>query len=198
MKFKRQELTRTRCKNNLLKIWEQCTEEDKFDWYSDANSWADLMSQNRDITVSHVCGVIAALSPLKTWQQNLKLSAKMIQTRKSVGHTRLCNKKALYVLKSDGSDESILEILKGNKISAFYLNIKYPKNGKYLTIDRHALSCLLGYWVTDDDYRGITKSQYEFFVQVFQWTAQSLNVNPLLLQSSTWVRWRKIKQNYKK
>jgi hypothetical protein len=56
----------------------------------------------------------------------------------------------------------------------------------------------LGYWVTDDDYRGITKNQYEFFVQCFQWTAEKLNISPLLLQSATWVRWRKIKNNYKK
>lgn len=198
MKFKGKELTRTKCKNNLLNIWEQCTEEDKFDWYGDAHHWAEWMAKDRDITISHICGVIAALSPLKTWKQNLKLAGEMIQTGKPVGHTLLCNKKALEVLKSDGTDESILDILKGNKISAFYLNIMYPDNGNYLTIDRHALSCLLGYWVTDDDYRGITKNQYEFFVHVFQWTAEKLNVSPLLLQSATWVRWRKIKQNYKK
>lgn len=206
MKFKGKELTRTKCKNNLLNIWEQCTEEDKFDWYKSANEWAyewayyaaRSLGWEKKNAIPKVCGIVAALSPLKTWEQNLKLASQLIETGKPVGHTRLCNKKALEVLKSDGNDESILEILKGNNISAFYMNIRYPNNSEYLTIDRHTLSCLLGYWVTDDDYRGITKNQYEFFVHTMQWTAESLNVSPLLLQSATWVRWRKIKQNYKK
>ena len=198
MKFKGTELTRTKCKNNILSIWNQCTEEDKFDWYQSAHEWAKEEAKVLNTDTQKVCGVVAALSPLKTWKQNLKLASQMVRTNKSVGHTRLCNKKGLEVLKSDSSDESILEILNGNKISSFYLNIMYPNRINSITIDRHALSCLLGYWVTDDDYRGITKNQYEFFVQVFQWTAEKLGISPLLLQSATWVRWRKIKNNYKK
>ena len=207
MKFKGKELTRTICKNSLIRVWEQCTEDDKFDWYKLAHEWAVEEAKtlvksgilDRDKTaIPKICGIIASLSPLKTWKQNLKLASQMARTNKSVGHTRLCNNKGLEVLKSYGSDESILEILNGNKISSFYLNIMYPNRINSITIDRHALSCLLGYWVTDDDYRGITKNQYEFFVQCFQWTAEKLNISPLLLQSATCVRWRKIKNNYKK
>lgn len=207
IQFKGQKLTRTKCKNNILNIWEQCTQEEKFDWYQSANYWATMnciewvkfgQVERESKLIPKMYGVIAALSPLKTWEQNKKLAEQMMLTKKPVGHTQLCNKKALAILDSDGSDEQILDILNGNKISAFYLNIKYPSDGRFITVDRHALSCLLGYWVTDEDYKGITKNQYEFFVQTFQWTAKKLGVNPLVLQSATWVRFRKIKNNYKK
>lgn len=207
MKFKGRELTRTICKNNLLKVWEQCTEEDKHDWYKSANDWATNNAihwvkfnqvEKEPNLIPKIIGVIAALSPMKRWEENLRLTYLMMTTKKKVGHTSICNQKALDIINSDGSDESILGILKGNKISAFYLNIRYPNKEDCITIDRHALSCLLGYWVDDKDYRGITKSQYEFFVQVFQWTAKSLEISPIILQSATWVRWRKIKQNHKK
>jgi hypothetical protein len=106
--------------------------------------------------------------------------------------------KAKRIIESDGSDEQILAILNGRKISSFYLNIKYPNKANNVTIDRHALSIALGYWVTDEDYRGMTANQYNFFVQCYTLAAMKVETTPLLMQSSTWVRWRKIKTEFKK
>ena len=106
--------------------------------------------------------------------------------------------KAKRIINSNGSDEEILKILNGRKISAFYLNIKYPNLSNNLTIDRHALSIALGYWITEEDYRGMTASQYNFFVQCFTLAAVKVGVTPLIMQSATWVRFRKIKKDYKK
>ena len=106
-------------------------------------------------------------------------------------------RKAKAILESNGSEAEILDILKGNKVCAFFLNILHPDKAISITIDRHALSIALGYWITDEQVRTMTANQYEFFVQCYRWTAASLGINPLLLQSTTWETWRRIKNNYK-
>jgi hypothetical protein len=63
-----------------------------------------------------------------------------------------------------------------------------------VTIDRHALSVALDYWVSDEEYSGMTKKQYEFFRDCYIWTADSIGVSPLRLQSATWVVFRRIKK----
>ena len=93
-------------------------------------------------------------------------------------------------------DAAILEVLKGDKISAFFLNIRYPDSAISVTIDRHALSMCFNQWLTDEQVRTMTPQQYKFFEECYRWTAAKLNVNPLLLQSATWVVWRRIKKQY--
>ena len=66
-----------------------------------------------------------------------------------------------------------------------------------VTIDRHALSVGLGKWIQEEDYAGMTKNQYNFFRDTYKYTANILGISPVLLQSTTWERFRKIKQNYR-
>jgi hypothetical protein len=61
-----------------------------------------------------------------------------------------------------------------------------------LTIDRHAVSIAVGEKLSDDKLQ-MTAGQYEFFQETYRWTAAQLGVNPLILQSATWVVWRKMK-----
>lgn len=191
-KFKNIELTRTKVKNNILAIWHQCDESDKFDWYKDANQFAKDYSFNDTVLHSKLMGIIAALSPLKTWEQNKKIAIDFLLMG-TCGHMALNVNKAKRIIESDGTDESILNILNGNKISAFYLNIKYYNKATNVTIDRHALSIALGYKTSESDYSGMTLKQYEFFQDCYIWTANKLNISPLLLQSATWVKYRKLK-----
>ena len=114
------------------------------------------------------------------------------------GHMGAFKNKALNIIRSNGTDESIKNILSGNKITSFYLNIMYPDRISEVTIDRHALSIALGYWITEEDYAGMTDAQYNFFVECFTLAANKVGVKPLLMQSATWVKFRKIKKNYRK
>jgi len=201
--FKGETLTRTKVKNNILRIWYMTSEEDRHDWYQEAYDFAESLArtmgaynyQHKLKNVSKVCGVIAALSPMKRWENNKVIAEDLINTG-TCGHTKTFVKKAQDVLASDGSDEAILDILNGNKISAFYLNIRYPDEAKVMTIDRHALSIALGRWVTDNQEMSMTKGQYEFFVQCYIMAAMQVGVSPLLMQSATWTKWRTIKQEY--
>ena len=194
--YKGEILTRTKVKNNILGFYLNSSQEDRRDWYGDAHNFAKSLAGRYNISVSKSTGVIAALSPVKTWSQNMICAEKMIAVGQS-HHMRQFEDKAKRILSSSGSDKSILAILRGSKISSFYLNILYPTNTENITIDRHALSVSLGKWTTDADYQGMTKTQYQFFVDCFKYTAKQIEISPLLLQSSTWEAFRKIKSNYK-
>ena len=204
--FKGETLTRTKVKNNILKIYNLTTEEERFDWYQDANDYAEELSwlgvftnTEKEDGSAHrkACGVIAALSPLKTWQQNKKIAYDLIETGEA-GHIKQFVDKANKIIDCDGSDEAILAILNGRKITSFYLNIMYPHKAEFVTIDRHALSIALGCWTSEKDYAGMTANQYNFFVQCFTLAAMKADISPVLMQSSTWVRWRKIKKEFKR
>ena len=202
--FKGKELSRTKVKNNILKIWNLTDQSERFDWYQDANDFCNgfqnalqLLHQPKDRTHAIACGVVSALSPVKSWSQNKLCAIKMLETG-DCGHMKQFKDKAKRIMNSDGSDDAILSILNGRKISSFYLNIKYPKVSDNITIDRHALSIALGYWTNDEDYQGMTATQYNFFVQCFTLAAAKVGVPALIMQSATWVKFRKIKSDYKK
>lgn len=173
-------------------------ESERHDWYKNANKLAEIMANiYEEYNMNQVVGVIAALSPRKTWEQNLVTARELLMTG-DCGHMRLFVDKAKDILECDGSDDEILDILNGNKIQSFYLNIMYYDKADYVTIDRHALSIALGYRVEESDYKGMTSVQYAFFVQCYTLAAMKVGVSPLRMQSATWVKWRKIKQQYKK
>lgn len=104
--------------------------------------------------------------------------------------------KAEQIYNSSGDESEILDILKGNKISAFYLNIRYPEKDISLTMDRHAICIALGFkHLPDNEIPQLTVDQYEFFVQCYRWTAASLGISGTCLQSATWVTHRRLKKS---
>lgn len=148
-------------------------------------------TDSKSSKVNKVAGVIAALSPQRHWKTNLKLAKEFIKAGEA-RHMPVFLKKARDIVQSDGSVEAISDILKGRKITSFFLNIVGDDESKTLTIDRHALSIALGKKTSEEDYRGITKNQYQFFVNAYIIEAKKVGVSPLLMQSSTWVRYRKL------
>lgn len=186
MKFKGKEYSRTKVKNNILKIWEKCSEVEKYDWYLEAYNFADMNTDNQT-DLDKFIGIIAAFSPLKTWEQNKKLALKFWLGAKG-GHFKCLVDKAQKIKDSSGSVDKILLILKGDKISSFFLNIRYYNKHSNVTIDRHALSIAIGYKISI----GLTSKEYQFFQDCYIYTANLLNVTPLLLQSATWVKYRTI------
>ncbi len=207
--FKGDNLTRSQVKNNILKVWDYTTETDKYDWYQEAHEYAvgmivsiiDPQYRASARKIAKACGVISALSPMVHWNVNKRLAMYLINNPEDWSNLKCLKanaKKAHLILESDGTDDAILKILNGKKTSAFYLNIRYPEKAISLTIDRHALSIALGVRITkDNEYLfQMTVKQYEFFVECYRWTAAKIGVNPLVLQSATWLLWRREKSNY--
>lgn len=198
IKFKNGVLTRAKVRNNILKVWNNAGEADKYDWYKEAYDYAvklsGLVSRSTEQNISKTAGIIAALSPLIQWERNKQLAKQLIldQRPEKLPCIKRNAVKAFKILHSGGTDEEIMDILKGPKVISFYLNIRYPDSAVSLTIDRHAIQIATGKKMTDPQ-RQITAGQYEFFVECYRWTAAQLNVNPLILQSATWLAYRRTK-----
>ena len=171
-------------------------DSDKSDWYSEANDFCEKLTTDT-ITKNKVIGVLAALSPMKNWNDNKNQAISMIQTG-SCGHMPLFKNKAINIINCSGNDEDILTILSGPKIKSFYMNIKNESANTDVTIDRHALSVAIGKRVDNTFYTGMTPNQYEFFKTYYIAVAKRLRIKPSKLQAITWVRFRKIKGDYKK
>ena len=192
-KFKNRTLYTKRVVNNILSIYDQC--ERPTQWYHDANKFARNLSKLTGISTAKVCGVIAALSPLKSWDEN-KIIARMYLTGGPFKHTAAMKAKADAILAGSGEYQEICEILNGNKISAFFMNLYFPGEVDNVTIDRHALAVALGRTIEDNEAQ-ITTKQYQFFERCYQIAAKKSNVTPMFMQSAVWERWRELKAEKK-
>jgi hypothetical protein len=195
--FKGQLLTRTKVKNNILKIWDQTTDDERYEWYKAANEFAQTLTPfiEGENKLNKSVGIIAATSPMKRWETNQRCAEAFVKTGKS-NHTKMFQKKCEDILATSGLEQEILNVLNGRKIQAFYHNIRHYESGEFVTIDRHAVSIALGKWISKTVYAGITAIQYQFFQDCYKHTASSIGVTPLLLQSATWVRFRQIRTQF--
>jgi len=200
--FKKKRLTRTVVVNNILRVYDKCGDEHRVDWYQAAHMFAFDISKGLEndwvwVKLQKACGVVAALSPMKTWEQNKVCALTMVETGVAK-HTECFSNKAKRILESDGEIDTIMDILNGNKIQSFFMNILKPETSDEITIDRHALSVALGGWIEDDMAQGITMSQYEFFVNCYKLAGLKRQIRGVLMQSATWMRFRENKKDYKR
>ena len=189
-KFKGVMLSRTKCVNNILKTYALSEKRERNDWYGVARHLARQLAHDRPYYASQCAGVMAALSPLKTWEENLDIAYDFIE-HGIMSHTYLFVNKAERIMNCDGGTATICSILNGRKITAFFLNIMGDNNT--VTIDRHALSIALGRDTYDHDYRGMTARQYAFFQECYVIAATKERIKPSLMQSTTWQTYRRLK-----
>lgn len=192
-KFKGTTLYRKRCIDNILRVYKNNQFEGGESWYAEANKLAQRLAKQYGVGVLQVSGVIASLSPLKTWEENKKLATQFL-AEGDAKHTRAMVKKAKAIVSNTEDRDFILTTLNGNKISSFFENIAYPNEVKTATIDRHAISICLGRSIVEREGVGITDKQYEFFVSCYKDASNILDTIPNVVQSVTWVKWRKLKQ----
>ncbi len=194
-RFKGQPLTLTKCVNNILKVYSQASDKtSSSNWYAEANFFAYGLSKKYDVPLSVACGVIASLSPLKSWDENKRIANSFLHNGKGM-HTKCFIDKAVQIKQSNGDVETIASILNGNKIISFFINILEPHQQNFVTIDRHALSIAIGRNLTETEQRGVTFNQYQFFVNAYNVAGTKAGISPVLMQSITWETWR---QNKKK
>lgn len=194
-KFKGTTLYRKRCIDNILKVYNNPEFEGDATWYRDANKYAQTLASKFKLTNLQVAGIIAALSPLKSWNENKKIAEQFLLNGNGK-HTEAMKQKAKDIKAYNNSleREFILTTLRGNKISNFFLNIAYPEAKDHVTVDRHAIAVCLNRNINENEGVGITDNQYEFLASCYRDAAERLGVLPNVVQSVTWVKWRKLKQ----
>ena len=190
-KFNGEICTTTKTVNNILRVYDQ-SDGDGFYWYREANEFAEKLGEEYKVSDWKVAGIIAAFSPLKSWELNKVIAEQFLATGKA-SHTAVMVKKAKDIMESDGQVTTICDILNGNKIVNFFLNIAQPVDLGGVTIDRHAISIAVGKVLPDSKMR-MSKNQYEFFVNAYKIAAFKRDVLPNQMQSVTWVKWKEMKK----
>jgi hypothetical protein len=175
---------------NLERCLFEIADDDDFadglKWYEVGNAYADALCDGDALKGA---GIIASLSPQEGWDSNLSLAAELVDTRKA-GHTSLCVGRGLEIL--DGGDPR--EVLGGQKVRSFYLNLAYPDKDGPVTIDRHAVAILFGRNLSNDERRILERpGVYERCAAVYRTVARRHGLKANQLQAITWCAWRKAK-----
>lgn len=195
MKFNGRKYSHKQLVKNIVSVYDVTSKHDRYCWYSEANEYAIKLSKLSGLSIAQCCGILAAFSPLKSWSENKRIANAFLTHGIVDGlHTRLFTGKAETIAhynKNDGDEiQFILDTLKGVKIQSFFLNILNPNCPNNVTIDRHAFSIALGRKLKDSETK-LSKSQYELIKLAYIEAANILNISPVLLQSSTWLIWRR-------
>lgn len=190
---------------NIISVYNLANVTDKQQgqsWYARALEFAVRLSDLYDIETTTIVGVIAALSPRNRWERNMKDAESMVKVAANGGtfqdlmNLKVCTfktgkDKAARILVDNVSDrEALLETLKGPKLCEFF-NCILGDSGD-VCIDGHAYSIWLGERITLANVPSIGKKLRQNIKADYQAAAQSLGVQPHVVQAITWCAWRRI------
>lgn len=168
-------------------------------WYDHAHEIALLL----DYDIVRAAGVIAALSPMNEWDNNIRkanaiyaLDGKVpfSEDGKSNGIGLGSNvRKAIRIYEGEHPLD-VIPAKTSPKVLSFYRTIVNPNDTEVdPVIDRHAFDIAVG-MRTDDKTREILsrKSVYQSFVNVYRYAAEIVGITPKQLQAVTWVAWKQM------
>ena len=146
-------------------------------WYPFAHDFAYVIGHG---DVRKGAGLIAALSPQKSWDVNRRLAVDASQGLfwGQVGNA-LDKARAIY----DGADPATV-LPMSKKTGHFYMNILDPMDPNWVTIDRHAIRAARCDW--DDGDPRITDKDYANYVLAYQKAAANEGVVPSVFQAGIW------------
>lgn len=155
-------------------------------WYLDAHSEAIRLTPENP---ARGAGILAALSPMNGWENNKNKARQLIaQNGDGTGCGLYRNvDKAVRIY----NGESPLDVLGGDKVTAFYRTILDPFGDIDPVIDRHAFDIAVGER-TDEKRRGILsrKGVYSEFANAYREAAKVAGIGSAQMQAITWVAWR--------
>ena len=162
-------------------------------WYNRARAHAALLDPNN---VSRAAGILAALSPLNSWPQNMRLASEIYAEKNDLGYLQKNVSKARRIY----AGELPLNVLGGNKVRSFFLNIVGDDSVKTVTVDRHAVDIACGRVCNDKIRQHWTSGKrYWFVADMYVRAARIINsefgteFTGAQIQAITWVWWRKNK-----
>jgi hypothetical protein len=163
------------------------------DWYRHAHGEVVALADAHGLPVRQAAGIVAALSPQRNWPSNLALAKEACTLRTARGQSCANLRKALAVL--DGADPA--DVLAGGnrpwagaKVRAFFANLLDPEAAGPVTVDRHALSVVLGRKLASHELGWLDrKGRYEFCAEAFRRAAGRQGVLPCEVQAVVWTVW---------
>lgn len=179
---------------NVVSVYLAATPEEVaegMEWYWQANMFAQSLAGD---AWHRAAGVIAALSPMNDWDNNMDKADQMYrQNGDGSGcglYRNVAKAQAIYF------GEDALDVLGGNKVRSFFLNIVEPDGDHRAVIDRHAFDVAVGR-VTSDKERTILARAgvYDRFANVYRDAASLAGICTSQMQAVTWVAWRNRKES---
>lgn len=172
---------------NILTVWNRATEDQLArgrTWYQTANDVATLISEGNTRAGA---GVLAALSPQKSWDANVKLATDTLANGEARGHVRNALDKAERIMLG----EDPLSVLPADsKTWNFFRAIIDPEDAEAVVIDRHAHDLAVGERYGECD-RGLSnKRRYATLALAYRNAANRIDEIPSVVQAVTWVVWR--------
>lgn len=164
-----------------------CEREAGSKWYEQANADARSLPVPLDVAA----GIIAALSPGLRWEVNVEAARRVIAGESLAGlgvrWSRNVNKaKAILAGRSPN------DVLKGNKVRAFFACILCPTQCQSVCVDGHAFAIWKGKRIALDKTPPIRNRMYQKISNDYAKAAATAGLIPHQLQAIVWVVWRRL------
>lgn len=167
--------------------------EEGVHWYSDARLIADAFAAKHSLPVHVTAGVLAALSPLNSWGNNVNLAARMFASGGTLdrGYLGANLAKARRIMA-----EGTIYALGGLKVNNFYLSI-ITGGADGITIDRHAYCLAHNDRSMTNDIPKLSAKRYAEIAERYRRASVILSreygmpLSPAVVQAVTWVVWRR-------
>lgn len=181
--------------DNILSAYVKSSDNDISDgieWYARALALATELDPTN---VRRAVGIIAVLSPMTSWPENVK-KARMVYATGTTYGMRNNVSKAERIFNGENPDD----VVSGPKVSSFYHNI-LGDNAR-VTIDRHAIDVAYGKVQTDSeraqavkttkarDGYGILRDAYNHVANIISEETGKI-VTGAQMQAIVWVYWRR-------
>lgn len=180
---------------NITAVFRSATPEQiqaGFDWYADARRIAGVFSERYEVSVEVAAGVIAALSPLNSWGNNINLAGRFLAAGGlDAGYLKANLAKARAIL----AGAPVEPTLSGLKVTNFYRSI-LSEGAEGICIDRHAYALAVNDRSVSNDIPSLSPKRYAEVSDCYARAAKILAreygmpLTPAVVQSITWVVWR--------
>jgi len=186
--------------DNIRKVYATATPEEitaGLAWYNVAHLFCIGLAEEYDTDLDTAAGVVAAISPRLSWNLNLAYAERIFATG-DAPLLGLSKGKALAILGGQ-TVGSVLQAPKGKptsgqKVRAFYDNIRFTDDSTAVTIDRHAYDIAAGLEGSDATRKVLDRvGVYEEVANLYREVAAELDILPHQLQAITWIAWRRAK-----
>ena len=175
---------------NILRVFDSATQsqlEAGMTWYADAYNLATQLDPEDP---RRGAAVIAVLSPLKSWSENIRLARLAYANRGLTWGTLKDHVNKVNRLMQGESPETVVS---GNKVVAFFNGIAANGETDIVTIDRHAFDVAVGKRNTDQTRGQISRrgrGGYADCERAYVRAARARGVFAAQVQAVTWVAWR--------
>lgn len=171
-------------------VYAQALESEHLDgavWYPSARHIAESIGATLGLTVEAGAGILAALSPQCSWDENVARAFAFVDGAESGAFEDALGKARRI---ADGADP--LSVLGGRKVRSFYRNILGAD--QYVTVDRHAVAIVCGRSLSDREIKVLERiGAYQSIAAAYRTVARRHGIAPSTLQAITWLAWRRLK-----